>query len=46
MYDSVSFVNYDMISDRIVVEEGPKNPELLQRARAILQAASKDLNER
>ena len=46
MYDSVSFVNYDMISDRVVVEEGPKNPELLQRARAILQAASKDLNER
>ncbi|MBO4719834.1 MAG: sulfatase-like hydrolase/transferase [Prevotella sp.] len=46
MYDSVSFVNYDMISDRIVVEEGPKNPELLQRARAILQAASNDLNER
>ena len=46
MYDSVSFVCYDMISDRVVVEEGRKNPELLQRARAILQAASKDLNKR
>ena len=46
MYDSVSFVNYDMISDRVVVEKGRKNPELLQRARAILQAASDDLKKR
>jgi phosphoglycerol transferase MdoB-like AlkP superfamily enzyme len=46
MYDSVSFVNYDMISDRVIVEEGRKNPELLQRARAILQAASDDLKKR
>ena len=44
--DSASYVNYDLIGDRICVEEGVKNPELLQRGRAILQAASKDLNER
>lgn len=44
--DSASYVNYDLIGDRICVEEGLKNPELLQRGRAILQAASKDLNKR
>ena len=46
MYDSVSFVNYDMISDRVVVEEGAYTQDLMQRARAILQASTKDLNER
>ena len=46
MYDSVSFVNYDMISDRVVVEEGANTQNLMQRARAILQASTKDLNER
>ena len=46
MYDSVSFVNYDMISDRVVVEEGANTQDLMQRARAILQASTKDLNER
>lgn len=46
MYDSVSFVNYDMISDRVVVEEGANTQDLMQRARAILQASSRDLNER
>jgi len=46
MYDSVSFVNYDLISHRVVAEQGKKNPELLHRGKAILQVASKDLNER
>jgi phosphoglycerol transferase MdoB-like AlkP superfamily enzyme len=46
MYDSVSFVNYDMISERVVVEQGRKNPELIKRAKAILQATSKDLKEK
>ncbi len=46
LYDSVSFVNYDLISNRMVAEQGKKNPELLHRGKAILQAASKDLNER
>ena len=46
MYDSTSFVNYDMISNRVVVEQGRKNPELIHRAKAILQATTKDLKER
>ena len=44
--DSASFVNYDLISDRIMVEKGKKNPLLLQWGRAVLQAASKDLDKR
>ena len=46
MYDSTSFVNYDFISNRIVESEGPNVELLIHRAKAILQAASKDLNER
>ncbi|MBR4921385.1 MAG: sulfatase-like hydrolase/transferase [Prevotella sp.] len=46
MTDSVSFVNYDFISERVVIEQGKKNPQLLQWGRAILQAASTDLNNR
>ena len=46
MYDSTSFVNYDFISNRVVESEGPHVELLIQRAKAILQAASKDLNER
>lgn len=46
MTDSVSFVNYDFISNRIVTEQGKKNPQLLQWGKAILQAASTDLNNR
>ena len=44
--DSASFVNYDLISDRIGVTHGEHAQELLQRGRAILQAASKDLDKR
>lgn len=46
LYDSVSFVNYDLIGERIVASQGRENPRLVERGKAILQAASKDLNER
>lgn len=46
MTDSVSFINYDFISDRVIIEQGKKNPQLLLWGRAILQAASKDLDQR
>jgi phosphoglycerol transferase MdoB-like AlkP superfamily enzyme len=46
MMDSATFVNYDFIGERVVTEQGKKNPVLLQWGRAILQAASKDLNSR
>ncbi len=46
MIDSTSFVNYDFISDRIVKSEGTGYERLIQQAKAILQAATKDLNER
>ena len=44
--DSTSFVNYDFISNRIVSAYGKDSEKLILRAKAILQAASKDLNER
>lgn len=44
--DSTSFVNYDLISERIAVEKGMKKPQLLQWGQAILQASSKDLDAR
>lgn len=46
MIDSTSFVNYDFISDRIVKSEGNGCERLIRQAQAILQAATKDLNER
>lgn len=44
MIDSTSFVNYDFISDRIVKTQGNGYERLIQQAKAILQAATKDLN--
>jgi Phosphoglycerol transferase and related proteins, alkaline phosphatase superfamily len=44
--DSVGYVNYDLIGDRICVKQGEHIDELLQRGRALLQAASKDLDKR
>ena len=44
--DSTSFVNYDFISDREVTSYGANKDLLMQRAKAILQAATKDLKER
>ena len=46
MIDSTSFVNYDFISHRIVTSYGGRDSLLIHKAKAILQAASKDLNER
>jgi phosphoglycerol transferase MdoB-like AlkP superfamily enzyme len=44
--DSTSFVNYDFISDRVVTAKGSGTQNLIRQANAILQAATKDLNER
>ena len=44
--DSASFVNYDFISNRVVSNYGKDRDKLTLRAKAILQAASKDLNKR
>ena len=46
MYDSTSFVNYDFISNKVIKAEGPNTALLIERAKAILQAASDDLNKR
>lgn len=46
MIDNAGFVNYDFISDRVVTAKGTNSHQLIQQAKAILQAASKDLNER
>ena len=44
--DSASFINYDLISDRVVVTQGEDQERLLRQGRAVLQAASKDLEKR
>ena len=44
--DSTGFVNYDFISNRVVKTEGNGTSGLIKKAQAILQAATKDLNER
>jgi len=44
--DSTSYVNYDFISNRVVSTYGKNSDKLILRAKAILQAASKDLKER
>ena len=46
VYDSVTFVNYDFIGNRVVVGQGANQALLMRRAQAVLQAASNDLNER
>ena len=46
MIDSTSFVNYDFISDRAVTTKGSSSERLVKQGKAILQAATKDLNER
>jgi phosphoglycerol transferase MdoB-like AlkP superfamily enzyme len=46
MYDDSNFVNYDFISNRVVASQGLDQEKLISQAKAILQAASKDLNER
>ena len=44
--DSASFMNYDLISNKVAAEIGKKNPQLERIGKAILQAASKDLDKR
>ncbi len=44
--DSTGFVNYDFISNRVVKTVGNGTSGLIKKAQAILQAATKDLNER
>jgi len=46
MIDSTGFVNYDFISDKVVKAQGVGCERLIQQAKAILQVATKDLNER
>ena len=46
MYDDSNFVNYDFISNRVVASQGLDQERLIRQAKAILQAASKDLNKR
>lgn len=44
--DSASFVNYDFISNRVITAYGKDSNNLMERAKAVLQYASKDLSER
>ena len=44
VYDSTGFVNYDFIGERIVKSEGGREEALMEKAKAVLQAASKELN--
>ena len=46
MVDSASFVCYDFVSNKVIAEEGRNNEQLLTIGKAILQAASKDFNDR
>jgi phosphoglycerol transferase MdoB-like AlkP superfamily enzyme len=46
IYDDSNFVNYDFISNRVVASQGLDQERLIRQAKAILQAASKDLNKR
>ncbi|MBQ7420041.1 MAG: LTA synthase family protein [Prevotella sp.] len=46
MIDSAGFVNYDFISNQVITQQGTGIQKLIQQAKAILQAATKDLNER
>ena len=46
MYDTTSYVCYDFVGERVVNGEGNNQQQLMQWAKAILQAASNDLNER
>ena len=46
IYDDSNFVNYDFISNRVVASQGKDQEKLIRQAKAILQAASKDLDKR
>ena len=44
VYDSTGFVNYDFIGEKIVKSEGEQVPQLMEKAKAVLQAASEELS--
>ena len=44
--DSSNFVCYDFISNKVIAASGLDSERLVRRGKAVLQAASKDLNER
>ena len=46
MVDSTGFVCYDLVSNKVIAEEGRKNEQLLTLGKAILQAASRDFKDR
>ena len=46
MIDSANFVCYDFISNKVIAEKGQESERLLRYGKAILQAASKDFQER
>ena len=43
VYDSTGFVNYDFIGEKIVKSEGGQVTQLMEKAKAVLQAASEKL---
>ena len=43
VYDSTGFVNYDFIGEKIVKSEGGQVTQLMEKAKAVLQAASEEL---
>lgn len=44
VYDSTGFVNYDFIGEKIVKSEGGQEAKLMEKAKAVLQAASEELS--
>ena len=44
VYDSTGFVNYDFIGEKIVKSEGGQVLQLMEKAKAVLQAASEELS--
>ena len=44
VYDSTGFVNYDFVGERVVKSKGKNAEELMQKAKAVLQAASEKLS--
>ena len=44
VYDSTGFVNYDFIGKRIVKSQGNREEDMMEKAKAVLQAASEELD--
>ena len=44
VYDSTGFVNYDFVGEKIVKSEGGQVLQLMEKAKAVLQAASEELS--